>query len=70
MRNRVMEDAQGSHSHEEEVYGLHVSMGNVDSKSNGRRDRKEHVTMRIPHREVHIYRVDNERIKKAQKEIL
>jgi hypothetical protein len=34
-----MEDSQGSYSHEEEFIGLHVSMGNVETKSNGRRDR-------------------------------
>jgi hypothetical protein len=33
-----MEDAQGSYNHEEEIRGLHVSMGNVETESNGRRD--------------------------------
>jgi hypothetical protein len=71
MRNGVMDDAQGYYSHEEEVIGLHVIMGNAETKSNGRRDRHEHVTMRIPlHREVQTYRDDNERIMKAQEEIL
>jgi hypothetical protein len=37
---------EGSYNHEEEVIGLHVNMGNVETKSNGRRDEKEHVTMR------------------------
>jgi hypothetical protein len=37
MRIGVMEDAQGSYNHEEEIRGLHVSMGNVETKSNGRR---------------------------------
>jgi hypothetical protein len=32
MRTGVMEDAQGYYSHEEEVIGLHVSMGNVEDK--------------------------------------
>jgi hypothetical protein len=47
-----MECSQGSYSNEEEIIGLHVNMGNVDTKSNGIRCRWEHVTMRILHREV------------------
>jgi hypothetical protein len=39
MRIGVMEDAQGSCNHEEEVIGLHVSKGNVEKESNGRRGR-------------------------------
>jgi hypothetical protein len=65
MRTRVMEDAQGYYSHEEEIIGLHINMGNVEIESNGRRDRQEPVTMRSLHREVQIYRDDNERIMKA-----
>jgi hypothetical protein len=45
-------------------------MGNAETYSNGRRDRQEPSIMRILHREVHIYRDDNKRIMKAQKEIL
>jgi hypothetical protein len=45
-------------------------MGNVEIDSNGRRDSKGPVTMRSLHREVQIYKVDNERIIKAQEEIL
>jgi hypothetical protein len=47
MRNRDMEDVKGYYSHEEEIIGLHVNMGNAKTESNGRRDRKELVTMRI-----------------------
>ena len=65
-----MEDAQGYYIHEEEFIGLHINMGNVETKSNGRRDRKEPVTMRSLHREVQSYMDDNERIMKAQEEIL
>jgi hypothetical protein len=32
-----MEYFQGSYNHEEEFKGLHVSMGNVKTKCNGRR---------------------------------
>jgi hypothetical protein len=42
-----MEDSQGSYSHDEEVVGLHVSMGNDETESNGRKGMKEHATMRI-----------------------
>jgi len=45
-------------------------MGNVDTKSNGRRDKQEPITMRTLQREVHSYRVNNERIMKDQEEIL
>jgi hypothetical protein len=31
MRTGVMEDAQGSYNHEEEIIGLHVSMGNAET---------------------------------------
>ena len=41
-----MEDAQGFYIHEEEIGGLHTSMGNVEPKSNGRRERQRIVTMR------------------------
>jgi hypothetical protein len=55
-----MEYSQGSYNHEEEFIGLHVSIGNVlETESNGKRDRKELVTMRIMHREVKIYMDDN-----------
>jgi len=42
-----MEDTQGSYNHEEEVRGLHVSMGNVETESNGKGDMKEPINMRI-----------------------
>jgi hypothetical protein len=70
MRTRVMEDARGYYSHEEEIIGLHVSMGNAKTESNGRRDGQEPVTMRRLHREVQRYIVDNERIMKARENIL
>jgi hypothetical protein len=52
MRTGVMEYAQGYQNHEEEVIGMHVNMGNAGTKSNGRRDTKELVTMRNMHREL------------------
>jgi hypothetical protein len=47
-----MEDDQGSYNHEEEFIVLHVSMGNVETKSNGRRSRHEPINMRSLWREV------------------
>jgi hypothetical protein len=65
MRTAIMEDAQGFYIHEEEIIGLHVSMGYVETYSNGRRYRHELITMRSLHRQVQSYRDDNERIMKA-----
>jgi hypothetical protein len=49
-------------------------MGNVETESNGHRGRVEPVelveTMRSLHKEVKIYMVDNERMIRAQEEIL
>jgi hypothetical protein len=66
----VMEYAQGYYNYEEDIIGLHFNIRNVETESNGRRDRKEPVTMRSLYREVQSYKVDNERIMKAQEEIL
>jgi hypothetical protein len=41
MRNGVMDDAQGSYSHEEEIRGLHISVMDVNTGANGRRGRHE-----------------------------
>jgi hypothetical protein len=38
MRTRDMEDAQGFYNHEGEIGGLHTSMVNAKTNSNGRRD--------------------------------
>jgi hypothetical protein len=70
MRTTTMEYYQGSYSHEEEFIVLHVSMGNDETESNGRRDMKDLVTMRSLHRKVQSYRNDNENIMKAREEIL
>jgi hypothetical protein len=73
MITRDMEDFQGSYNHEE-VIGIHVSMGNEDIESNGHKSRVETVemdeTMQILQKEVHIYRVENERIMRDHEEIL
>jgi hypothetical protein len=62
MRNTIMEDAQGSYSHEEECEVININMGNVETESSGRRDTQEPVTMRRIQREVERYRDDNENI--------
>jgi hypothetical protein len=70
MRIGVMEYDQGYYIDEEEIIGMHVSMGNAEIESNGRRDRYDPATTRSLHKEVQSYRKDNERIIKAQEEIL
>jgi hypothetical protein len=70
MRNRVMDDDQGSYIHEEEIIIMHFDMGNDETKSNGRRDRQEPITMRSLHREVKRYRDDNEMIMKDKEDII
>jgi hypothetical protein len=65
-----MEDAHESYIHEEEIRGLHVSMGNGNTQSNERRARKGLITMIDLDREVHNYRGDNEMIMKSREEIL
>jgi hypothetical protein len=66
MRNRVMKYLQGSYNHETKIRGLQINMGNVETKSNERRDMHEPLIMRNLQRQVQIYRVNNERILKAQ----
>jgi hypothetical protein len=70
MRTRDMEDAQGFYSHEEEIGDLHTNMGNVETESNGRRDRRGSCNYENPAKRSASYRDDNERIMKAQEEIL
>jgi hypothetical protein len=74
MRTIDMEDSQGSYSHEEEVKFLHVSMGNVDTESNGCLVRVEIVdldkTMIILYKEVQSYREDNEKMMRDHEEML
>jgi hypothetical protein len=70
MRIEVMEYTQGSYIHEEDVRGLHVSMENAKTESNGRRGRQDPITMRSLHREVQSYREDNEMIMNAREDIL
>jgi hypothetical protein len=66
MRNKFVEHDHGSYIHEEEVIGLHVSMGNSKTNSNGRKGKHESVTMKIMQREAHSYREDNETIMKVE----
>jgi hypothetical protein len=70
MINKDMDDAQGSYNNEGEIKDLHVIMGNAETNFNGRGEKQEFVTMGSLHREVLIYRFDNERIMKAQEEMM
>lgn len=40
-----MHSAQGSYNHEEEIRGIHVSMGNAETKSNGHIRKVERVNL-------------------------
>jgi hypothetical protein len=70
MRTGVMEDAHGSYIHEEEIIGMHVIIEYTEIESNGIRGKQEPVTMRSLLREVQSYRENNERIMKAQEDII
>jgi hypothetical protein len=70
IRTGVVEDSQGSYNHEEDIRGMHVNMGNVETESNGRRGGQELVTIRSLHKKVQSYREDNENIIKYLEEIL
>jgi hypothetical protein len=65
-----MEDGQGPYSHEEEVRGLNISVGNEETKSNGIEREMEPLelveTMRSLNMEVQSCRDDNERLLKVQ----
>jgi hypothetical protein len=74
MRTKDMEDSKGSYNNEYDIRGLHVNMGNVEFESNGHRRKLEAVelveTMRSLQKEVHIYRVDNDRMIISQEDLL
>jgi hypothetical protein len=40
-----MEDSQGSYNHEDKIKGLHISLGNANTESNGHRSKLEHVEL-------------------------
>jgi hypothetical protein len=64
-----MDDAQSSYSHVDEIRGLNISLGNVETKSNRHKIRVDLADlMNNLQREVKRYRVDNERLLRAQEE--
>ena len=68
----MYDDAQSPNEYEEYAMGGIVRVGNVETESNGRifQDTPPNfvATMRSLRVEMQIYRVDNERLVKAQKE--
>jgi len=72
MRTRSLEDAQGTHSHEEEEKGLNINLGNEETWSNGHRSRAKPMeliqTMKSLRMEVQSYKNDNEIIIRTQEE--
>jgi hypothetical protein len=74
MRTIDMDDAKCFYNYEDDIQGLHVSMGNVETESNGHRNKVEFVelakTMKRMQKEVQSYRAINERMTRAHEEIL
>jgi hypothetical protein len=67
-----LESTQGAYNHEREAKGQNISVGNIETKSNGHRSRVEPKklveTMRSLKMEVQRYRDENERIMRAQED--
>jgi hypothetical protein len=72
MRIRNMEDAHGTHNHEQEVRGLNINLGNEETQSNGYRSRVEPIelvkAMKSLRMEAKRYRDNNERIVRVQED--
>jgi hypothetical protein len=45
MRTRAIDDTQDSYNHEDEIRGIHVSMGNEEIESNGHRIKVDPVEL-------------------------
>jgi hypothetical protein len=68
-----MEDVQGIYSHEEEIRGMYVHMGNEGTNSNGHGEGKEESmnlveTIKSLQRDVLSHKDDNERLMKAKEQ--
>jgi hypothetical protein len=66
-----MEDTKGYYSHVDEIRGMYVNMGNEGTNSNGHGEGKEENmnlvdTIKILHKDVKSYKVDNESLMKAK----
>ena len=65
----MYDDAQNPNEYEEDFMGENISVGNAETKSNGRRYQDSPpyfaATMRILRVEMQSYRVDNEILVKA-----
>ena len=61
-----MEEGEGASSHDKEVKGQNINVGNADTESNGHQARGEQETlietMRSLKIEVQSYKEDNERL--------
>jgi hypothetical protein len=66
MRIEEMEEGEGASSHDKEVEGLNTRIGNVETDSNGCKERGEEETLietvKILKIEVQRYKEDNERL--------
>jgi hypothetical protein len=66
-----MEDAKWDYKHEDEIIGLYVDIGNEGTNSNGYGKCKEESMKLVEiikslKKDVHNYKVDNERLMKAK----
>ena len=68
-----MEYAQGAYSHEDDIRGMYVNIGNEGTNSNGHGEGKEESmnlveTIQILQNDVQSYKVDNERLMKSKEQ--
>ena len=68
-----MQDAHGDSSHEDEIRGMYVNMGNEGMNSNGHGEGKGDNMNRVETikslpNDVRSYKVDNERLMKAKEQ--
>jgi hypothetical protein len=64
-----MEDTQGDYTHEDEIRGMYVNIGNEGTNSNGHGEGKEESmnlveTIKSLQKDVRSYKDDNERLMK------
>jgi hypothetical protein len=73
MHIQEMEEGEGAFSHDKEAKGQNISVGNVETESNGHQARGEHETLietvRSLKIEVQSYKLENDRLIREQNHI-
>ena len=73
MRIEEMEEDEGASNHDKEVEGQNTRVGNVETQSNGRKEKGDLETLietvRILKTEVQSYKEDNERLMREKSKI-